>query len=107
MSKRPQYGPAYQRVRKALLGQPCQMMLVCSGAPADSCDHDPPVSRHDHVEGSGCCRLRPACMPCQTKQARTLAGQTAHFRKHGLTVPRQRGKLMGVDLATFASRVWW
>jgi hypothetical protein len=105
--KRPQYGPAYQRVRKALLGQPCQMRLVCEGSPADSCDHDPPVSRHTHVEGTGCCALRPACLPCQHKQARILAGQSATFRKHGLTVPRQTGKVLPADMAAFASRVWW
>jgi hypothetical protein len=87
-----------------MLGQPCQMMLVCSGSPADSCDHDPPLSRHTHVEGSGCCALRPACLPCQGKQARTLAGQSAKFKRHGIVIPRQTGK---VDMDSLMSRVWW
>ena len=72
-----------------MLGLPCEMRLVCDGDPSDSLDHEPPLSRHHRrVEGSGCCLLRPACMRCQGKQARTLAGQTAHFRRLGLEVPR-------------------
>ena len=98
------YGSRYRKVRAALLGQPCQMRLVCDGAPSDSCDHDPPLSRHTHVEGTGCCSLRPACMGCQHKQARSLAGQTATFKRIGLHVPRQTGK---VDLATMMDRVYW
>jgi hypothetical protein len=98
------YGGKYRKVRAALLGQPCQMMLVCSGDPADSCDHDPPLSRHTHVEGSGCCALRPACRACQGKQARTLAGQTRYLQARGVSVPRQTGK---VDMAGIMERVWW
>jgi hypothetical protein len=63
------------------------MRLVCDGAPATSCDHDPPLSRHHHVEGSGCCQLRPACTACQLRQARMLAGQSARFKALGLPVP--------------------
>lgn len=63
------------------------MRLVCDGAPGESSDHDPPLSRHVHVEGSGCCVLRPGCRACQGKQARTLAGQTARFKALGLTAP--------------------
>lgn len=81
------YGPRYQAVRAAQLGQPCEMRLVCDGAPATSSDHDPPLSRHVHVEGSGCCGLRPACSACQGRQARMLAGQTAKFRALGLEPP--------------------
>ena len=81
------YGKRYVKVRRAQLGQPCQMRLVCDGSPADSSDHDPPLSRHAHVEGSGCCALRPACMACQHKQRRMLAGQTARFKALGLPVP--------------------
>jgi hypothetical protein len=82
------YGPRYEKVRAAMLGQPCEMRLVCDGAPANSLDHDPPLSRHTHVEGSGCCLLRPACMACQGRQARLLSGQTAHFRRLGLEAPK-------------------
>ena len=85
--KRSPYGPRYERVRRAQLGQPCQMRLVCDGAPATSTDHDPPLSRHRHVEGSGCCRMQPACWACQQRQRVMLAGQTARFRKLGLPLP--------------------
>jgi len=94
------YGPRYEAVRAAQLGQPCQMQLVCDGAPATSCDHEPPLSRHHHIEGTGCCLLRPACTACQGKQARMLAGQTARFRKHGLIPP------MVDRRAAEPSRVW-
>jgi hypothetical protein len=98
------YGGRYRKVRAALLGQPCEMRLVCEGSPADSADHDPPLSRHEHVEGSGCCALRPACMACQHRQRRTLAGQTRYLQARGISIPRQMGK---VDLAGIMERVYW
>lgn len=82
------YGPRYQAVRAAQLGLPCEMRLVCDGAPATSSDHDPPLSRHNHIEGTGCCRLRPGCSACQGKQARMLAGQTARFKALGVPLPQ-------------------
>jgi hypothetical protein len=81
------YGPAYQAVRAAQLGLPCEMRLVCDGDPANSTDHDPPLARHLHIEGSGCCRLRPGCLRCQRRQAQELAGQTAKFKALGLPPP--------------------
>lgn len=61
------------------------MRLVCDGSPADSADHFPPLSRHPggadgHVEGSGCCVLRPACMRCQGAQAAQLRNETRSGR---------------------------
>lgn len=64
------YGWNYKRERQQLLAQrrQCQLRLVCDGALADSADHDPPLSHHEHVAGSGCCRLVPACLRCQHYQ---------------------------------------
>lgn len=71
------YGEAaYERERRRVQGRPCELRLVCSGAPATEPDHDPPLSRHVHRPGSGCCRLRPACGPCQRRQAVELANET-------------------------------
>lgn len=70
------YGPEYERRRKRMLGRPCELRLVCDGAPATEADHVPPLARHRHVEGSGCCRLRAACGPCQRRQAVDLANET-------------------------------
>jgi hypothetical protein len=39
---------------------------------ATSPDHDPPLSAHTHVAGSGCCVLRPACKPCQDRQGAAI-----------------------------------
>jgi hypothetical protein len=74
------YGPGYQRVRRLLLGYPCALRLVCDGAPADSADHFPALSLHAHVEGSGCCILRPACLPCQFEQGRRLGRRARRYR---------------------------
>ena len=73
MARRPQYGYRYRKLRAALLGRPCELRLLCEGDAADSADHVPPVSTHDHFEGSGCCVLRPACMRCQGEQAKLLS----------------------------------
>jgi len=78
------YGHRYKLVRASLLGQPCALMLMCDGDPADSADHTPPLSRHEHHEGSGCCRLQPACMRCQSEQARMLSMETKRLKSLGL-----------------------
>jgi hypothetical protein len=78
------YGHRYKKVRASLLGQPCTLMLVCDGDPADSADHSPPLSRHEHHEGSGCCQLLPACMRCQGEQARLLSKETKRLKSMGL-----------------------
>jgi len=80
------YGHRYRQLRAALLGQPCELQIVCEGDPADSVDHSPPVSRHEHREGSNCCVLRPACMSCQNKQGMALANETMAARRMGYSV---------------------
>jgi len=74
------YDWRYQQERAALLapGPPCALLLVCDGSRADSADHDPPLGLHDHVPGSGCCRLRPACLPCQHEQGRIVGLARRH-----------------------------
>jgi len=75
------YRYRYRQIRASLLGLPCELQLKCHGDEADSADHVPPLSRHDHVEGSDCCGLRPACMPCQGEQARLLSMDTKQRRR--------------------------
>ena len=80
------YGHRYRKLRAGMLGQPCELLLTdecvdAGGAPAESADHTPPLSRHEHWEGSGCCVLRPACMPCQHEQARLLSMETKRMRR--------------------------
>jgi hypothetical protein len=78
------YGHRYKTIRASQLGLPCQLQLVCEGDPADSSDHTPPLSRHEHHEGSGCCRQQPACMRCQGEQARMLSMETKRLKAMGL-----------------------
>jgi hypothetical protein len=67
------YGPAYQKARAAILaGNPICAHINCT-RPASEADHQPPLSRHRHRNGSGCCRLLPSCGPCQRRQAIDLA----------------------------------
>jgi len=63
------YNAPYQRARLALLiyGGRCKC-----GRRATSLDHQPPLATHTHIEGSGCCRLVPACLPCQRRQGGEL-----------------------------------
>ena len=70
MPRRSAYDRNYRRERQAMLALrlSCHLRLVCDGAVADSADHDPPLSLHAHVRGSGCCRLVPACLSCQHHQ---------------------------------------
>ena len=98
MGKHP-YGHRYRKLRAALLGLPCELQLVCEGDPADSADHSPPLSRHEHVEGSGCCVLRPACMRCQGEQARLLSMETKRLRTTGsyLVVDEGTGLVQSVE----------
>jgi hypothetical protein len=69
------YDYRYRKLRQKLLAQPqsCYLRLVCNGQLADTADHDPPLTLHDHVAGSGCCVLIPACSDCQHEQGRLLA----------------------------------
>ena len=54
--------------------------MVCHlcGEPASELDHQPPLAVHRHVEGSGCCRVLPACGDCQRKQGAEL-GFAGHW----------------------------
>jgi hypothetical protein len=81
------YNHGYEKERARLIGLPCELRLVCDGDVSDSADHLPPISRHTHVNGSGCCILRPACMRCQARQKVMLAGQTRRFQSLGVPVP--------------------
>jgi hypothetical protein len=65
-------------------------VLLASGAPCHEpgcterpvvADHVPALSRHRHVEGSGCCRLEPQC-------ARHSAQQGARLRNEAAAVAR-------------------
>lgn len=71
------YNSVYQRERAELLrnGPMCALRLACRGDRADSADHQPPLSMHEHVAGTGCCVLIPACLRCQHKQAGTISRQ--------------------------------
>lgn len=84
------YGYRYKQIRASLLGLPCELRLLCGGDPADSADHSPPLSRHEHREKSGCCVLRPACMRCQSEQAKVLSMLSKREKRDGV-VPEVAG----------------
>jgi hypothetical protein len=73
---RREYSGSYQRARKELLaaGRIC---VHCQIRPATRSDHQPPLSLHRHVPGSGCCVLVPSCYECERLQAGLLGGPRA------------------------------
>jgi hypothetical protein len=71
--RRPAYGYRYQKLRARLLAEDPDCAHGC-GRPATEADHQPPLSRHVHVESSGCCVLVPSCLWCRKLQAAALSG---------------------------------
>jgi hypothetical protein len=59
------YGGNYPRERKQLLGGRCH---ICGYMGADSADHIPSLFEHRHINGSGCCALRPAHLRCNMRR---------------------------------------
>lgn len=81
MTTRNPYGWAHEKRRQAIL-RPGVVCHLC-GAPASELDHIPALVLHRHVEGSGCCRVLPACGDCQRKQGAELG-----WRGHWTPAPR-------------------
>jgi hypothetical protein len=75
-SRRPGYGTGYDRARRELLA-PGRICVHCRTRPATRSDHQPPLSLHRHVPGSGCCVLVPSCYECERLQAGLLGGPQA------------------------------
>jgi hypothetical protein len=63
----PEYRSALRTMKSTVI--PC--WRGC-GRRATSPDHDPPTSTHTHIRGTGCCVLRPSCLPCQNRQGATI-----------------------------------
>jgi hypothetical protein len=67
------YGGDYVRQRRALLGQRCHICgnmqcPRCGKYGSDSPDHVPSLHEHRHVNGSGCCTLRPSHLCCNMRR---------------------------------------
>jgi hypothetical protein len=76
--RRTAYGTAYRRNRTALLAT--KPACHRCGSPATTADHHPPLVQHTHVEGSGCCELRPSCGPCNYGDGARLGNARRHDR---------------------------
>jgi hypothetical protein len=81
---------AYKRARaKLLLDFPvcAHRGPHCAGT-ATEADHQPPLSLHEHRQGTGCCELIPSCGPCARRQGGRLATkQVAQHRPTMLAEP--------------------
>jgi hypothetical protein len=73
------YGAAHEARRRRLLG-PGVACVHCGQLGADVADHQPPLSLHAHVAGSGCCISVPSCTPCSVKQGGMLRAARARAR---------------------------
>lgn len=58
------YAEADYRAAVAVLRADPRPCAYGCGRPATQPDHVPALAEHDHVAGSGCCVLVPACGPC-------------------------------------------
>jgi len=55
--------PDYRAAVVALRADTFRCWHGC-GRRATTPDHVPALAEHRHVPGSGCCQLRPSCVPC-------------------------------------------
>jgi hypothetical protein len=62
----PHYGARHRAERAAVLAA-SRVCHWCGGY-ATTGDHEPAIALHRHIEGSGCCRQVPACVPCNSKR---------------------------------------
>lgn len=58
--------PEYRAYKRWLTDNVVACWYGC-GRRATSPDHRPRLVEHHHVRGSGCCRLLPACVTCNTQ----------------------------------------
>lgn len=78
--------PEYRRLQALLKAnpQPCQLRLPGCTGKATTPDHQPRLSQHHHVRGSGCCQLVPACHHCNVTDG---AEQGQRIRSGGYAWP--------------------
>lgn len=74
------YGASYRQRRKRLLARNPTCWVAGCDAIATTADHDPPLSAHNHAEGTRCCRLRPMCAHHQAKQGGEIAAAKARAK---------------------------
>jgi hypothetical protein len=84
------YGTAYAKARRELLADGPRCCVPRCRRKATTADHYPALAVHDHVDGSGCCELRPMCLPCNTALGALLGSALAAQR-------RQRKRDAGVS----------
>lgn len=72
LSNQAAYGPRYRRIRRMIL-ETRPLCAHCKQARATTLDHDPPLAMHVHREGTGCCRLIPACESCNKSAGAAIA----------------------------------
>ena len=60
----------YKQGRRELLGALC---VHGCGRLSTTADHQPPLSLHEHLEGSGCCILVPSCARCAVAQGGAIS----------------------------------
>src|SRR5262245_18946268 len=84
----PAYEWAYQVERRKLLADH-PLCVHCQEREATRADHQPPLSMHEHIPGTGCCILVPSCQPCEIRQAVLL--QRPHYRPPPEALPEPVG----------------
>lgn len=68
---KPQYGARHRHQRDAVLAS--SRVCVWCGGWATTADHEPAIALHRHTPGADCCRLVPACGPCNSSRGAATA----------------------------------
>lgn len=69
------YGEREYRAARAVIRTNNYPCWYGCGRRAVTPDHVPPLAAHQHVAGSGCCALRPACAACNTAAGAALGNR--------------------------------
>ena len=69
---RAEYSAEYQQAKRVLQRER-RLCVHCGQRIATVPDHQPPLSQHRHVRGTGCCRYLPSCWPCSCRQGAEIA----------------------------------
>lgn len=69
------YGEREYRTARVVLAGGEYLCWHGCGRRATTPDHVPALAEHRHVAGTGCCQLRPSCVPCNLRSGAALGNR--------------------------------
>lgn len=78
---RPHNDPEYRNAKRWLRAHPeTRCWFDGCDAPATTIDHVPAIVEHQHLRGSRCCELRPACRSCNCSHGARIGNARRELR---------------------------